>query len=43
MDLQWSTTDIAFREEVRTFLDESLTSELRESGHIARYADLTRG
>ena len=42
MDLQWSTTDTAFRDGVRTFLDESLPPELRESGHIACYTDLTR-
>jgi alkylation response protein AidB-like acyl-CoA dehydrogenase len=34
MDLLWSPTDIAFRDEVRTFLDESLTPELRRSGRL---------
>ena len=34
MDLLWSPTDIAFRDEVRNFLDEKLTPELRQSGRL---------
>ena len=34
MDLEWSPTDIAFRGEVRAFLDEKLTPELRRSGRL---------
>ncbi|MCW2518369.1 MAG: acyl-CoA dehydrogenase [Mycobacterium sp.] len=34
MDLLWSPTDIAFRDEVRTFLDDALTPELRRSGRL---------
>jgi alkylation response protein AidB-like acyl-CoA dehydrogenase len=34
MDLQWSAVDIAFRDEVRAFLDEKLTPQLRESGRL---------
>jgi alkylation response protein AidB-like acyl-CoA dehydrogenase len=34
VDLLWSPTDIAFRDEVRTFLDEKLTPELRQSGRL---------
>jgi alkylation response protein AidB-like acyl-CoA dehydrogenase len=34
MDLLWSPTDIAFRDEVRTFLEERLTPELRRSGRL---------
>ena len=32
MDLELSAEDLAFRDEVRTFLDENLTPELREAG-----------
>ncbi|MBX3484945.1 acyl-CoA dehydrogenase family protein [Phenylobacterium sp.] len=32
MDLDLSPEDLAFRDEVRTFLDENLTPELREAG-----------
>src|SRR5829696_494626 len=41
MDLQWSDADTAFRDEVRTFLDEKLTSELRTAGRLMTsvYAD----
>jgi alkylation response protein AidB-like acyl-CoA dehydrogenase len=34
MDLLWSPTDIAFRDEVCTFLEERLTPELRRSGRL---------
>jgi alkylation response protein AidB-like acyl-CoA dehydrogenase len=34
MDLAWSATDIAFRDEVRTFLQEELTPELRQAGRL---------
>lgn len=34
MDLRWSPTDIAFRDEVRAFLQERLTPELRRSGRL---------
>ncbi|GJF16806.1 acyl-CoA dehydrogenase [Mycolicibacterium cyprinidarum] len=41
MDLQWSATDLAFRDEVRAFLDEKLTPELRRAGRLMTsvYAD----
>ena len=41
MDLQWSATDLAFRDEVRAFLDEKLTPELRQAGRLMTsvYAD----
>jgi alkylation response protein AidB-like acyl-CoA dehydrogenase len=41
MDLQWSASDIAFRDEVRGFLDEKLTPELRRAGRLMTsvYAD----
>jgi alkylation response protein AidB-like acyl-CoA dehydrogenase len=41
MDLQWSDADIAFRDEVLSFLDESLTPELRTAGRLMTsvYAD----
>jgi alkylation response protein AidB-like acyl-CoA dehydrogenase len=32
MDLLWSAADLAFRDEVRSFLEERLTPELRRSG-----------
>jgi alkylation response protein AidB-like acyl-CoA dehydrogenase len=34
VDLLWSPSDIAFRDEVRAFLDEKLTPELRQSGRL---------
>lgn len=34
MDLQWSATDRAFRDEVRDFLDAKLTPELRSAGRL---------
>ncbi len=41
MDLQWSATDLAFRDEVRGFLDEKLTADLRRAGRLMTsvYAD----
>src|SRR5215218_6851496 len=41
MDLAWSATDLAFRDEVRAFLDEKLTPELRQAGRLMTsvYAD----
>ncbi len=41
MDLTWSTADTAFRDEVRGFLDEKLTPELRRAGRLMTsvYAD----
>jgi alkylation response protein AidB-like acyl-CoA dehydrogenase len=41
MDLQWSEADRAFRDEVRSFLDEKLTPELRTAGRLMTsvYAD----
>jgi alkylation response protein AidB-like acyl-CoA dehydrogenase len=34
VDLLWSPTDVAFRDEVRMFLDDKLTPELRRSGRL---------
>src|SRR3981189_1921274 len=34
MDLAWSTTDIAFRDEVRAFLQDKLTPELQRAGRL---------
>src|SRR3954471_18570436 len=34
MDLTWSPTDIAFRDEVRAFLQDKLTPELRRAGRL---------
>jgi alkylation response protein AidB-like acyl-CoA dehydrogenase len=34
MDLAWSDTDIAFRDEVRAFLRDQLTPELRQAGRL---------
>jgi alkylation response protein AidB-like acyl-CoA dehydrogenase len=34
MDLEWSATDLAFRDEVRGFLDQKLTPELRQAGRL---------
>lgn len=41
MDLTWSDEDIAFRDEVRTFLDDKLTDDLRRAGRLMTsvYAD----
>src|SRR4051812_2394501 len=41
MDLAWSATDSAFRDEVRGFLEEKLTPELRQAGRLMTsvYAD----
>ena len=41
MDLQWSTEDLAFQAEVRQFLDQNLTPELRRAGQLMTsvYAD----
>ena len=34
MDLDWSAEDIAFRNEVRAFLDTHLTHDLRTAGTL---------
>ena len=41
MDLTWSAADVAFRDEVRGFLDDKLTPELRRAGRLMTsvYAD----
>ncbi len=41
MDLAWSAADVAFRDEVRGFLDDKLTPELRRAGRLMTsvYAD----
>lgn len=41
MDMTWSNADIAFRDEVRDFLDQNLTPELRAAGRLntSVYAD----
>ena len=41
MDLQWSAADLTFRDEVRAFLDEKLTPDLRRAGRLMTsvYAD----
>ncbi|MBB2991627.1 alkylation response protein AidB-like acyl-CoA dehydrogenase [Mycolicibacterium iranicum] len=41
MDLEWSATDLEFRDEVRAFLDDRLTPELRRAGRLMTsvYAD----
>ncbi len=41
MDLTWSAADVAFRDEVREFLDDKLTPELRRAGRLMTsvYAD----
>ena len=41
MDLTWSPTDLEFRDEVRAFLDEKLTPDLRQAGRLMTsvYAD----
>ena len=41
MDLAWSATDSAFRDDVRAFLQQKLTPELRQAGRLMTsvYAD----
>jgi len=41
MDLAWSARDLEFRDEVRAFLDERLTGDLRQAGRLMTsvYAD----
>jgi alkylation response protein AidB-like acyl-CoA dehydrogenase len=41
MDLSWSAKDLEFQDEVRAFLDEKLTPELRQAGRLMTsvYAD----
>ena len=41
MDLTWSPKDLEFRDEVRAFLDEHLTDDLRQAGRLMTsvYAD----
>ncbi len=41
MDLSWSPRDLEFRDEVRAFLDEKLTPDLRQAGRLMTsvYAD----
>ena len=41
MDLEWSDSDLAFRDEVRAFLDADLTPDLRRAGRLMTsvYAD----
>jgi alkylation response protein AidB-like acyl-CoA dehydrogenase len=41
MDLEWSAADLAFRDEVRTFLEKKLTPDLRRAGRLMTsvYAD----
>lgn len=34
MDLDWTADDLAFRDEVRTFLEEALTADLRRAGTL---------
>ncbi|PYE20757.1 alkylation response protein AidB-like acyl-CoA dehydrogenase [Williamsia limnetica] len=34
MDLDWSADDLAFRDEVRSFLDQKLTPDLRRAGRL---------
>ncbi|AXK87335.1 acyl-CoA dehydrogenase family protein [Nocardia farcinica] len=34
MDFNWSAADLAFRDEVRAFLDEKLTPEIRRAGRL---------
>ena len=34
MDLSWSAKDLEFRDEVRAFLDEKLTPDLRQAGRL---------
>ena len=35
MDYDWSAADLDFRDEVRAFLDEKLTPQLRRAGRLA--------
>ena len=41
MDLAWSAKDLEFRDEVRAFLDEKLTADIRQAGRLMTsvYAD----
>jgi alkylation response protein AidB-like acyl-CoA dehydrogenase len=41
MDIEWSATDLGFRDDVRSFLDEKLTPGLRRDGRLMTsvYAD----
>lgn len=41
MDLEWTKADIAFRDEVRSFLETNLTDEIRDAGRLMTsvYAD----
>ncbi len=41
MNVTWSPADLAFRDEVRSFLEEHLTPELRRAGRLMTsvYAD----
>ena len=41
MDLAWSAADLEFRDEVRDFLDQHLTEDLRQAGRLMTsvYAD----
>ena len=41
MDLSWSAQDLEFRAEVRAFLDENLTPELRRAGRLTTRAKAT--
>jgi alkylation response protein AidB-like acyl-CoA dehydrogenase len=34
MDLKWSADDLAFRDEIRSFLDQKLTPELQRAGRL---------
>ena len=34
MDLAWSAKDLEFRDEVRAFLDDTLTDDLRRAGNL---------
>src|SRR3979411_2674316 len=45
MDLAWSATDSAFRDEVRAFLQDKLTPELQQAGRLMTsvYADHEAG
>ena len=35
MDIQWSPEELAFRDEVRAFLAEKLTPQIRRAGQLA--------
>jgi alkylation response protein AidB-like acyl-CoA dehydrogenase len=45
MNIEWSAEDLAFRDQVRAFLDAELTPELRKAGHglTSVYADYEVG